>query len=529
MSIFFKELAILSLYLGGLLNLALYRHVYALTHSYAAVLQLLALVIIVTALCLLFLSILLPQRVYRGIVVTLLLLTAVMSYFMYHYRVLFDQQMLSNILLTHWQEARAYLHYYFYCWIFGLAICPSVGYWYATRVSQPFAAVHWWRQLSSKLIMLLVLLGMLVGCIYINLQQCVYLQRKYPYLKKMVVPWHGLYSIGKYLKLQYFTAALPYTVVGQDAHFKATTAGKPPLLVLVIGESARAQNYAYMGYPRNTNQYTQDLGLFNFKKITACGTSTAYALPCMFSDLPAEQFSVRAALARDNVLDILQRAGVSLLWLDNNGGCKEVCKRVHQVYFSEANDAVLLEELEKRRQQLLQAIEPTLVVLHLIGSHGPRYHERYPPAYAAFTPACTQADAQNCQQEEIINSYDNSILYTDFLLARLVKFLEQLSRQYQVSSAMLYLSDHGESLGEKGLYLHGAPLAIAPQEQLHIPMQAWFSQSFLQQQRFSMQCLHNLLEQARPQQALFASLLGLLSVETVAYQAAHDVFAACRF
>jgi len=165
-----------------------------------------------------------------------------------------------------------------------------------------------------------------------------------------------------------------------------------------------------------------------------------------------------------------------------------------------------------------------VVVLHQLGSHGPSYFERYPASFRRFTPTCDTADLGNCDREQIASAYDNSLLYTDHLLARTVSTLEAMP---DYDTAMIYLSDHGESLGEKGLYLHGVPYAIAPQEQTHVPMVMWFSPGFASDRGLDLACVRARSHQYADQDNLFPSVLGLMQVKTGVYERSRDLFAPC--
>ncbi|MGL5392457.1 MAG: phosphoethanolamine transferase, partial [Shewanella sp.] len=173
------------------------------------------------------------------------------------------------------------------------------------------------------------------------------------------------------------------------------------------------------------------------------------------------------------------------------------------------------------------AVKDTFITLHVIGSHGPTYFQRYPPEHRQFLPDCQRSDIQNCTSEQLINTYDNTILYTDYILSEVIKQLKQNNERFD--TAMLYLSDHGESLGEKGMYLHGTPYSIAPNEQINIPMLAWMSEDFSQENRLNTTCLTEQAKSGRfSHDNLFDSLLGLMNVNTAVYQQPLDIFALCR-
>jgi lipid A ethanolaminephosphotransferase len=201
---------------------------------------------------------------------------------------------------------------------------------------------------------------------------------------------------------------------------------------------------------------------------------------------------------------------------------------------SNLKDPVLCANNECRDEILLQGLQSfidnldkdTVLVLHQMGSHGPEYFKRYPKAFEKFTPVCESNALNNCSRESIVNGYDNTLLYTDHVLASLIDILR--SNQSKVDTAMIYLSDHGESLGEYNLYLHGTPYMLAPDQQKHVPMIAWFSDSYQQSFAVDTHCLEKERNAPLSQDNLFHSMLGLLQVHTSVYNPALDMFAGCR-
>jgi lipid A ethanolaminephosphotransferase len=165
-------------------------------------------------------------------------------------------------------------------------------------------------------------------------------------------------------------------------------------------------------------------------------------------------------------------------------------------------------------------------VMHLLGSHGPAYFKRYPALFKRFTPACETEDLRHCNAAEIVNAYDNSLLYTDFVLGKVIDFLDRAQKTHD--TAMLYVSDHGESLGENGLYLHGMPYAIAPDVQKNVPFVMWLSPAFRRDFGIRQDCMRSHSSQPASHDSLFHSLLGVLDVQTKAYEAQLDLFAGCR-
>ncbi|MCB1810140.1 MAG: sulfatase-like hydrolase/transferase, partial [Candidatus Competibacteraceae bacterium] len=255
------------------------------------------------------------------------------------------------------------------------------------------------------------------------------------------------------------------------------------LIIMVVGETARRDHFSLNGYARNTNpELAQISNLVSYQQVSACGTSTAISVPCMFALTGHDNFDGETAQHTENVLDILQRAGVSVLWRDNNSDSKGVATRVrYEDFRSPALNPVC--DIECRDIGMLQGLQAyidnqtgdILIVLHQMGNHGPAYYKRYPPEFERFTPACHSAELSTCSEQEINNAYDNAILYTDYFLSQVIALLKANTPQFE--TAMLYVSDHGESLGEKGLYLHGMPYLFAPKEQTEVPVIVWVGES----------------------------------------------------
>jgi lipid A ethanolaminephosphotransferase len=320
---------------------------------------------------------------------------------------------------------------------------------------------------------------------------------------------------------------------GVDAH-AAYAIPKPRLLVLVLGETARAANQGLNGYARDTTPRMRAAGGYYFRDTESCGTATAISVPCIFSGLSREEFSLARGRQNETLIDVVKRSGARVIWLDNDSGCKDVCNAAeyHDLTGStdprfcpeagECHDAILLDGLEER---ILAGSEDTLVVLHLKGSHGPAYFRRYPPEFERFAPVCRTSDLSACAPEELVNAYDNSILYTDHIVGESVELLKRVASRY--AAALLYVSDHGESLGEAGLYLHGMPWAVAPREQKTVPMFAWVSPEFLRLEGWNPGCMARQAATRRSHDNVYATVLGFMEVESVEYKPDLDLFEPC--
>ena len=322
--------------------------------------------------------------------------------------------------------------------------------------------------------------------------------------------------------------------LGEDARIGDVPLGerKPRLMIVVAGETARADNFSLGGYGRDTNPELAKKDIRYFPETTSCGTATAVSLPCMFSVYPRTDYTHRKGLETQNLLDVLSHAGVNVEWWDNNTGSKEIAKRVKERSLIEGGNPAYCSGGECRDQVLIDNLDAwigsvktdTVLVLHQIGSHGPAYSLRYPEEFRRFTPDCRAADFSECTRDEIVNAYDNTVAYTDHILASVIDRLEKQEDRLDVS--MLYMSDHGESLGELGLYLHGTPYMIAPSQQTHVPFVLWLGKDA--KRAYSADCLD--AEKARPQSHdnLFHTVLGMMRVETTVRDPSLDLMSACR-
>ncbi len=322
--------------------------------------------------------------------------------------------------------------------------------------------------------------------------------------------------------------------LGTDARVADTPIGKrkPRLMIVVAGETARADDFSLGGYGRDTNPELARKDILYFPDTTSCGTATAVSLPCMFSVYSRADYTHRKGLSTENLLDVLSHAGVRVEWWDNNTGSKKIASRVTERSLIAGGNPRDCAGGECRDQVLLDALDAwigsverdTVLVLHQIGSHGPAYYQRYPEDFRRFTPDCRSADFSDCTKEEIVNAYDNTIAYTDHILAGVIGRLEKQQDRLDVS--MLYMSDHGESLGELGLYLHGAPYMIAPRQQTRVPFVLWLGKQA--RAAYSAACLDDETKAPRSHDNLFHSVLGMMRVETDIRDPALDLLSPCR-
>ena len=311
--------------------------------------------------------------------------------------------------------------------------------------------------------------------------------REHKRLRYYANPVTWLCSVALFSKSSAKAETAAVRPIGTDALIPSTGTDRK-LIFLVVGEAARADKFSLNGYGKETNPLLAREDIFNFPRFYSSGTSTAVSVPCMFSVYGRNGYSRKKARETENVLDVLGRAGVHVLWRENNSSSKGVADRIRYEDFKNPERNPLC-DVECRDEGMLSGLQDyidrtkrgdILIVLHQRGNHGPAYYKRYPKEFEKFTPVCKSNQLEDCTPEQIENAYANAILYTDYFLSRAIDLLKRNSNAFE--TAMVYMSDHGESLGEKGLYLHGLPYFMAPNSQKHVAAFMWFGDTFKNRQ-----------------------------------------------
>jgi len=283
------------------------------------------------------------------------------------------------------------------------------------------------------------------------------------------------------------------------------------VVVLVIGESARGENFSLNGYTKETNPLLSKIDNVYSYIAESCATYTTAGVKCILEHKnTGKLFEILPNYLFRNDVEVVWRTtnwGEPKVRIENyktKGDLKKLCQGDKCDY-----DEVLLSGL--REEILASKKNKILVVLHASTSHGPTYSKKYPQQFEKFTPICESVELAKCTQEELINAYDNTIVYTDYILATLIADLKQLGEH---KSSMIFLSDHGESLGENNLYLHGLPVSIAPKEQLDIPFIVWLSDDSRMLKDNQLLSQHN----------IFHSVLDFLKIESPIYNEEMSIF-----
>ncbi len=471
----------------------------------------------------------------KPLVALLTLTGALAMHYMQAYGVVIDPSMVRNALHTDPAETRELLTLSLALDLLLYAALPI-----ALLVFTRLPVRPWRRRWRARSLLLAGAAGIFALALMWQFQPLASMARNHKEVRYLVTPLNTLWSLSSVLAAEARGAAQPRQAIGLDAAPSPgwATRSKPRLVVLVIGETARADNWGLSGYARQTTPQLAQLPVVNFSSVSACGTSTEVSLPCMFAPVGRRQYDEARIRGSESLLHVAARAGVAVHWRDNQSGCKGVCAGLPHDTVSAALapglcdgdrcfDEGLLRGLDERLRALHGNRSTTqLLVLHMLGNHGPSYFRRYPPAFERLTPACRHHDLGRCTKQEIVNAYDNALLYTDQVLATLIGTLS--AHADDVDTAMLFVSDHGESLGEKGLFLHGVPTLIAPREQTQVPMVLWWSAGFGKSAGLDAGCLRERARQPAQHDHLFHSLLALLDVKTALYEREFDLAAGCR-
>jgi lipid A ethanolaminephosphotransferase len=476
---------------------------------------------------LLLVGLLFPGRGAKLLCALLLVVSAALSYFSLFLGTQFEKSMLANILQTDQSEAMELVNLRLLAWVAFTGIVPAV---FALRAR--LRPVPWLRGAARSFATFTALLAVTLAIVYAQYSRYASAGRSHAITINTVAPTNIIVAAIA-MGISDYNATAIRAPRGMDAR-SAYTIGRPRLLFLMLGETARAQNHGLNGYLRDTTPRMRAAKGYYFANTESCGTATAISLPCMFSGLSRHEFSLLRARGAETLIDVVSRAGARVIWLDNDSGCKDVCTRSDFRDRTGASDPrwcpepgecydeILLDGLESIARAELR---DTLVVLHLKGSHGPAYYKRYPPAFERFKPVCTSSDLSSCDSESLRNAYDNSILYTDHVVGETVRLAEKLSDRF--ASAVMYVSDHGESLGENGLYLHGLPYSVAPAEQTRVPLFVWVSKNFLALERWDTACMVRQSLVPRSHDNIYPTVLGFLEIESVEYKPALDLFEPC--
>jgi lipid A ethanolaminephosphotransferase len=525
-----------SLWIATVCNVPLWRELHRLPelHSLRGLAFAAGFGVIIAATMALLLSLLAWRWVLIPAITLSLFAAAFGAHFMLSYGVVIDTTRLVNALQTDMRETRDLMNMRMLLTVLGMAVLPCLWLW-RQRVRQRSVL----RQIGSNLLGVSMSCAVLVATLFLVFQDFSSLMRNHTEIRYLINPLNSFYALGDIAAKPFQRDESKILPVGQDAQLAAPPgpAGKPPLLMLVVGETGRMGNFGINGYARATTPELAKEHIATYQNAWSCGTNTAASVPCMFSHLGKKGYESRDA-NYEGLLDILQRSGLGVVWIDNQSGCKGVCDRVPNTDTTqltdpelcvggECFDEIMLRKAQARIEELPaeRRAKGVVIVLHQMGSHGPAYFKRVPAAFKKFQPECTSNNLQECSQAQLVNSYDNTILYTDHVLATAIQWLK--TKESTNTTAMVYVADHGESLGENNIYLHGLPYDIAPDLQKHVPWVTWLSPAYEKRTHVTTECLQKRKDERVTHDNYFHSVLGLLNVKTSLYKPELDMFAPC--
>jgi len=473
-----------------------------------------------TAINVLFLSMISFRFTVKPVLIFLLILSSFTGYFMDSYNTVIDMAMIHNTLHTDTAEALDLFSYKLMLYVVLTGLIPSYFVYKSTLTTGPVR-----QELIARFkLFSLALISMLV-VLFISSSFFSSFFREHKQLRYYANPGFTLYSSVKYLHSQLESNSESIKQIGLQAKTPLTDPDRE-LIIFVVGETARADRFSLNGYSRETNPLLHKENVVSFTDFWSCGTSTAISVPCMFSIYTTTEFDIEKGSATENVLDVLKHAGVNLLWLDNNSSSKGVADRIDYLSYKEVGmnsecdiecrDVGMLTHLQNYIDEHPEG--DIFIVLHQMGQHGPAYYKRYPADFERFTPVCKTNQLENCSDEELNNAYDNAILYTDYFLSKVIQLLKHNDEGFE--TAMLYVSDHGESLGENGMYLHGLPNFIAPDAQRHVPAIVWIGQNM---HDIDLKQVARVKHKTYSHDNIFHTILGLLETQSSPYDKNMDI------
>ncbi len=438
------------------------------------------------------------HKIGKWLLVILFNINAITLYFMNVYGVIIDEAMIGNVFNAHADASSNFISLTMVLYCFFLGIIPSI-------LILKFKNEYF--KLKDFLIFILVGVVLLGGLTYTNRSNIQWVSKRFKMVKSIVLPWSYILNTSSFLHHKYENKEqilLPNAKMKND---------KKAVVVLVIGESARSQNFSLYGYKRNTNPLLSEMSDIQKYNAESCATYTRAGSKCILEYKYTDDLY-------EPLPNYLFRNGVGVYWRTVNWGepkikidhyqKKEDLKRLYgKSEFKYDYDEFLIAGL---KQQILESKKnKILIVLHTHTNHGPAYYKKYPSEFNRFTPVCKSPELSNCERQELINAYDNTVLYVDYMLATIIEKLKEL-KEYK--RTMIYISDHGESLGEKNLYMHGLPKSIAPSEQYKIPFIVWSSENSKKTKN----------QETASQHHIFHSVLDFLDVESPVYDEEMSVF-----
>ena len=519
-----KLLVAISIFFTSFYNISFFSKTFLIYPvSVSKIFFLLSLAIVLTSFINLLLNLIRSRFTTKPVLIFLLFLTAIAAYVMDSYGTVLDETMFLNIYNTDTHEVLDLLSLRLFIYLIFLWIIPSVLI-YKTKIHFFSFKEEFFARIKSIVVSMLIIVIVLFsfGKNYASFF------REQKTLSYYTNPTYYVYSIGKFVS-HFFVNSKKAQLSSVGINASVDRSGpKRRLIIFVVGETARRDHFSLNGYIKDTNPFLKKENVVSFSNMTSCGTSTAISVPCVFSNFGRNNFNAEKAATTENLLDVLSHTHkVNILWRDNNSNSKGVALRVpyedykqppaNTICDPECRDVGMLVGLQDYINNKKEG--DIFIILHQMGNHGPAYYKRYPLAFEKFKPVCQTNELEKCSNDEINNAYDNATLYTDFFLSKVIGLLKENSNNFGTS--MFYVSDHGESLGEKGVYLHGLPYFMAPDEQKNIAMVMWLGGDLANKTNYEL--LKKRSYSPYSHDNIFHTFLGLMEIKTPEYKKDLDI------
>jgi lipid A ethanolaminephosphotransferase len=433
----------------------------------------------------------------KALLVIFFIANAIAVYFINTYGVIIDESMIGNVLNTNYEESSSYFSIKMIAYVIILGVIPSIYIIKVKIIKVPLN--QFFKTIALTLLVILLL-------VIANASNLLWIDKNSKTLGGLAMPWSYTVNISLFYKHKADKnekeILLPNAIIKDK---------QKSVFILVIGESARSQNFSLYGYTKNTNPLLSKIPNVHHFEANSCATYTTAGVKCILEHKNSDELY-------EILPNYLYRNNVEVIWRSTNWGepplhIKNIQNREFLKTHSKGNnieyDEILLNGLKE--QILASKKDKILIVLHSSASHGPTYSKKYPPQFEMFKPVCNSVELAKCSQTELINAYDNTIVYTDYLLATIIKDLKALPAY---NSAMLFVSDHGESLGENNLYMHGLPMSLAPKVQYEIPFIVWTSEGSQQLKPYK----------TVTQNHVFHSVLHFLNIASPIYNEELNIF-----
>lgn len=472
----------------------------------------------------LFFSLIFYKKTTKSLSIIFLIFNSLTLYFINTYKIQIDIYMLTNLFETNVKEASEFINLKMFIYFIFLGVIPSTLI-YFLKIDYTEKS-HKLKLISLIIIPIIAILSLACS------------KNSYIFLKKnkriinYVIPANYIGGTGRYvsknIKFVFFQKKVKSITANSQFNLNIDN-NKKILFIFVIGESARSMNFSLNGYDRETDKFLKEQkNLISFSDTQACGTTTNHSIPCMFSHLAKENFTIEKGRQYENLLDFFKKFDFDIKWRSNNGDCKNVCNRISYSSVNSFNSTGFDDSLIINLKKEIKAInkQNSFFILNQRGSHGPLFYKRYPNDFEIYKPACKK-NIRNCIYNELVNAYDNSIYYSNYNLNEIINLLKTKEDEYNI--ILLYISDHGEGLGgAEGVFTHAMPYNEANDYVLKVPFILWFSENSELAFNIDLQCLEKKKNDKLSQDNIFHSILGLFNIQTQYYNETLDIFKSCK-